>query len=253
MIQRFGIWLGVGVGLLFFVAAGAWAFREFKATQILTRRASGGNDTWDAYYAVLRYSEDHSGLLPPLDPEPGRLMFERHVMFSEYMMTGRHVSIEYDPDVPVGWKDYDRDPRHRKNPDLIDDYSIWYLGYRVTNEAEGRAFVAGYIQAMLAKVDFGDSLPVPEPWREGLPESLPRLYAKEGTAFAEPSPAVNPEAAMTVVFIEHPGHYLPYTGGWVVYLDGHREFIPYPGRFPMTEEFIGGLRAIDDLGRIFAR
>jgi len=30
--------------------------------------------------------------------------------------------------------------------------------------------------------------------------------------------------------------------GNVLYLDGHVEFVPYPGKFPMTEKFINELR-----------
>lgn len=36
-------------------------------------------------------------------------------------------------------------------------------------------------------------------------------------------------------------------GGHVLYLDGHVEFVPYPGKFPMTKEYIAALRVLDDL------
>lgn len=36
-------------------------------------------------------------------------------------------------------------------------------------------------------------------------------------------------------------------GGHVLYMDGHVEFVPYPGRFPMTQKFIEGLRSLDEL------
>lgn len=34
-------------------------------------------------------------------------------------------------------------------------------------------------------------------------------------------------------------------GGHVLYMDGHLEFVPYPGKFPMTPAFIDGLRSLD--------
>ncbi len=36
-------------------------------------------------------------------------------------------------------------------------------------------------------------------------------------------------------------------GGWVLFMDGHVEWIPFPGRFPMTEEFIKRLREMRNL------
>jgi hypothetical protein len=56
-------------------------------------------------------------------------------------------------------------------------------------------------------------------------------------------------AAQTPVFIERPGHYLPhYSGGCVGYLDGNVEYIDYPGKFPMTKEFIEMLETLDKVG-----
>lgn len=45
------------------------------------------------------------------------------------------------------------------------------------------------------------------------------------------------------VMVERPE--LHGNGGHVLYLDGHVEFLPYPGPFPMTEAFIEGLRSLD--------
>lgn len=36
-------------------------------------------------------------------------------------------------------------------------------------------------------------------------------------------------------------------GGHVLYLDGHFEFVPYPGKFPMVPSFVEGLRSLDAL------
>jgi len=36
-------------------------------------------------------------------------------------------------------------------------------------------------------------------------------------------------------------------GGHILYLDGHVEFVSYPGKFPMTPAFIDGLRSLDTL------
>jgi len=56
----------------------------------------------------------------------------------------------------------------------------------------------------------------------------------------------NPGYPLIPLLIERPE--LHGDGGHVMYLDGHVEFIPYPGKFPMTEEFISSLRELDALG-----
>jgi hypothetical protein len=33
----------------------------------------------------------------------------------------------------------------------------------------------------------------------------------------------------------------------VLFLDGHTEFVPYPGKFPMTKRFIEALESLDAL------
>lgn len=45
------------------------------------------------------------------------------------------------------------------------------------------------------------------------------------------------------IIIERPE--LHGDGGHVLFMDGHVEFVPYPGPFPMTEKFIDGLRSLD--------
>ena len=47
--------------------------------------------------------------------------------------------------------------------------------------------------------------------------------------------------------IERLGNHKP-EGGYVLYLDGHVEFVRYPGKWPMTKTTIGLLRELDALG-----
>jgi len=65
------------------------------------------------------------------------------------------------------------------------------------------------------------------------------------TTIGDPMGAINAQARIPVL-IERPE--LHGGGGHVLYLDGHVEFVPYPGKFPMTEDYIAGLRALDALG-----
>ena len=45
--------------------------------------------------------------------------------------------------------------------------------------------------------------------------------------------------------IERPG--MHETGASVLFLDGHVEFMRYPGKFPMTEKVIKALESLDNL------
>lgn len=49
--------------------------------------------------------------------------------------------------------------------------------------------------------------------------------------------------AIIPILIERPD--LHGDGGHVLFMDGHVEFVPFPGPFPMTEKFIDGLRSLD--------
>ena len=47
------------------------------------------------------------------------------------------------------------------------------------------------------------------------------------------------------MMIERPG--LQRGGSNVLFMDGRVEFIPYPGKWPMTEKFIKALESLDEL------
>ena len=49
------------------------------------------------------------------------------------------------------------------------------------------------------------------------------------------------------IMIERPGFH--GDGGHVLFMDGHVEFCLYPGKFPMTVDFIEGLQSLDLLDK----
>lgn len=218
--------------------------------RLAARRASGGNDAWELWCACIAYATDHEGRFPPLDKEPGRLMVDRDIMHDDYGVTGKSVIMEYDETAPFCRDAYEKDNHLAENKDLIDDHSWWYLGYQVSNEDEALVFVKAYIKQVAATNYIAPySLPV-DGGQQLSPLQLPPARLAE---MAEPG-HIEPDALSQIpLFIERPGHYEGYSGGWVHYLDGHREYIDYPGRFPMTPRFIGMLRLLDDLGPIFKK
>lgn len=220
----------------------------FQTTKLAARRASGGNDLWEIWRACTYYAEDHEGRLPPLDKEPGRLVFDRHIMHDKYGVTGKTITMEYDENAPFRWEAYKRNPHLLENKDLLDDHSWWYLGYKISNEEEAFLFAKAYIKKAFFKGCIESDLETES--GDGIlsPLQLPLSHLAE---IANAGYIEDATLATIPVFIERPGHYKGYSGGWVNYLDGHREYIDYPGRFPMTPQVIGMLRLLDDLGPIF--
>ena len=234
---------GCALFLLIVLVVGAVGYRALINMSNLARRASGLNDVKGIQLHAELYAKEHNGFWPPYDPEPGRLMFERMVMLLEYGVNYRIVTAEFDQDnYRSHFREYDP-LGYEYNPNFIDDHSFWYLAYRVRNEDEARAFVVGYRHHVNNQLGFDRDLICPG----SNPPVLPRLQDPDLNPNATPSEIA--DAACTVIFIERPGNYEPtYSGGCVGYLDGHVEYIDYPGEFPMTEEMITTLESLDALG-----
>lgn len=239
--------LGRFIGLVIAVVMAAALYRSCDSMRTYARRVSGANDLTELFQFVVHHARMHEGLFPPLDSEPGRLMIERNVMFEEFGVTGRTVTMEYDDNAPYTWRDYEEEPALLKDRNLIDDHSWWYLGYAVKNEQEGRAFLRGYLRHVANGLSFQSNLDTGRLDKDGNPLLLKRLahpYLAKWTKGDSPGADID----ITPVFIERPGFWKNQPGGWVLFLDGHTEFIEYPGRFPMTEEFVRTLILLDELG-----
>lgn len=228
------------VFLVLSLVLGVCAGLKLNQMNKLVRWSSGGNDLCAPMSACLNYTKDHGGEFPPLDPEPGRLMFERKIMHEKYGVTGRTLTMEFDTGAPFRWMDYEKEPALLDDTNLLNDHSWWYIGYVVRSEVEGTAFLRAYLEAVLQGTGFAENLSIP-----GTDRKVPRLHV-----FNEPRDDGSPDSdsANTPVFVERPGHYRGYSGGFVAYLDGHIEYQDYPGPFPMSTGFIGVLQAIDMVG-----
>jgi prepilin-type processing-associated H-X9-DG protein len=144
-------------------------------------------------------------------------------------------------------------------PTLFDDQSYFYLGYAMYNEEMGLAFLDAYRRVVEDCGDFeGRKLPLVAPTRSGGHDSLRRftqLYSLTlDRSVLQIHYGLDKELAFSEipVMVERPGHHKPM-GGHVLYLDGHVEYLRYPGRFPMTKSFIEGLYELDALGRKLLR
>ena len=246
--QRVGLW---GCGCATIIAIVLVEMYAFLAPlQRALFRASGGNDMADMWFACEHYARDHDGMLPPLDKEPGRLMFERNLMHADYGITGKSVTMQYDRNAPASWRDYEDDKTLADNTDFIDDHSWWYLGYEISSDAEGVQFLRAYLSQVLAGGSFDADL---EFQSNDAPQSSVKLHRLVRPSPPDNKPDADSPFGKIPVFVERPGHYKGYSGGWVMYLDGHREYLDYPGCFPMSADFIEVLRVIDEAGSLLKK
>ena len=158
-------------------------------------------------------------------------------------MTGSDNLCEFDADRrkdPAVWDAI------RKQP--FNDWSYVYLGFAIESEEQLLAFAEAYRKHLLeGKLFEGDLAVAPGQGTRG-GDDLLRLRTAESLAKAaggEIDPALIP------VVIEWPENHR-YPGGHVVYLDGHSEYVLYPGKFPMTPACISALRSLDNFApRVF--
>jgi hypothetical protein len=179
------------------------------------------------------YAKEHESLYPPLSPQFGRLIFddnaiERSVYLREYF-------CEFDRD--ISWDMYDK----ISDTTPVNDWSYVYLGYFLENEAQGMAFIKAYRSIISQGGTFAEDLIIEDLQACHGQNVLYRLRKLD--ALPTEAACLKPLANSIPVFIEWPGNHR--RGGHVVYLDGHQEFVEYPGKFPMTREFIKALLAID--------
>ncbi len=149
--------------------------------------------------------------------------------------------------------------------------SYYYLGYAIMDEAHGLALVNAFHDIDLSDIE--PLAPIETSLGEisALREGIERLMVADelNRQQVSKSNTPNPRAAYSRMLnwilpvahahsyakgpsempalIEDPG--LFGNGGHVLYLDGHVEFVPYPGKFPMTRNFIAALESMKDYSR----
>lgn len=233
--------------------------------------------------AALRlYTNDSKGeYFPPLSQMPGRLMFERDAVYPKYLTDAQLLVSPFHPEY-VRLQVQDSDPasliddnsywylgylfaNERSALAWIDEYKttipmgglpqdvneIW-PEYVADLEARDKEIHVRYEEA-LAGYQQGLQ-PDPRSLRM-MSRAYPRLHEihfihtlRSGAERFLITDVGNPAAPAKLqseipVMVERPE--LHGNGGHVLYMDGHVEFVPYPGPFPMTEPFIEGLRSLD--------
>lgn len=187
---------------------------------------------------------------PPLSTVPGRLMWSASSLTSVEPWDRRgHVCPA---DSNSWWKIdgyLDIGGNTPSESFWADDWSYMYLGYLLQDDEDVALFAEAYREHIVKGVPFDD---IPRPNSGVKPRMLYVLrHGAERfvmtTSDMRHRDAAARAASRVPVLIERPGNH-DKPGGHVAYLDGHVEWIDYPGKWPMTRETMRILRRLDALG-----
>jgi prepilin-type processing-associated H-X9-DG protein len=185
--------------------------------------------------------EDKDQLYPPLSSKPGLLMLAPESIVPKYMDPGFFLVC---PTMQVEHK-------LRGYPQVvIDDQCFLYPGYVLTGEADVSGFCAVYKEHIAKGMPFDTDLQVPAGQGNGGGNIIHRLQegAERFTMTGINGPGGSAYwQSMIPVLIERPENHM-LVGGNVLFMDGHVEFIRYPGKWPMTEKTINALKELDAMG-----
>lgn len=220
---------GIAFFLLCILAFGYWRLMVLRET---ARRASCRPYT---LFEVCRYyAEEHEGRYPPLSPRYGQLMLDQNAYpWGEVWLND--CVCDSDPDLP-----HINFHKHTGTTP-VNDWSYFYLGYFLENEVQGMAFIKAYQDTIQAEGNFESDLVVDGLHTCHTQNVLYRL--RDPDRLPPEADCLKWLASSIPVIMEWPGHHRG--GAHVVYLDGHQEFVAYPGKFPMTQQFIEALQLID--------
>jgi prepilin-type processing-associated H-X9-DG protein len=201
--------------------------------------------------ALSRFAKEHRDIFPRVSDIKGNFIFAGKLLYPEYV---RDIEIlacpgdtGYDKEQSFRLKNNVRHPDSRigeLHPDCITCESYIYLGWMLTSEKEGLAAIDAYIS--ISSNEHNNSLIVPDGYGNlngnvirRLTLGVDRFLISDSNAVLHGKPS--PASEIPVIW-EWPSNH--GKGGNVLYLDGHVEFVPYPGKFPMTKPFIEALKEI---------
>lgn len=219
----------LAAGGAFGIARSVWDFDGFYARQAATK-ASCQNNLKQLGLTLKMYANESRGeIFPALTSTPGNIMFRKDQVYPRYL-DNDEVMVCPGPIKEVA-------------EDTFNDDFYVYTGYLIRNEQDLDAFAAGYTAELADGADFSTDLPVQTSYgntlyriREGIERFLITDINNAGASAQVQS--------TTPVLWEWPDNHMEGAGGNVLYMDGHVEWVPYPGKFPMTEHALTTLAAL---------
>jgi len=242
-----------GYGLLFadglvllFVIVMVYSGLQTSRRNRVPPRSCQNNLKQHSLVQMMWVKEHKDHIFPALFPEPGRICYARDYI-EEYLTD---FSIMYCPEA----KAIVEALREVRDPAvLLDDHSYFYLSHAVLNDQEMAAFADAYRKAVvLDPKALNEDFFVPVGSGNNGGDRLLRLRGKMERLLAGRRGSSTDKSGEQVlsrvpVLIERLGNHKD-PGGHVLYLDGHVEFVPYPGPFPMTKETVALLESLDAMG-----
>ncbi|MBL7646872.1 MAG: hypothetical protein JNK74_11855 [Candidatus Hydrogenedentes bacterium] len=182
-----------------------------------------------ANWAIREYQDNSSGeKYPTLSNVPGTLMFGDAAAIAEFDST----FLQYTSPVQTFMCPA---PLREAPASLYDDTYYGYTGFILRNDQDVEAFAGAYaaqisaggnfdVNYLMAASSYGDRI---YRMREGVERFLITDINNAGASQAITS-------TIPVIW-DWPNNHGEGWGGNVLYMDGHVEWVEYPGKFPMTE------------------
>jgi prepilin-type processing-associated H-X9-DG protein len=181
---------------------------------------------------IKMYANEHKDMFPPYPAEVGEFTMDKDEVYPEYVTdTSVFVCPARGSEAPP--------------QGVITDESYWYLGYALPSAEVAKVFFDLYPSIddpLLLREDFEFPNKIPGTNQSGifrLREGIERFFI---TDINDPAASMKAQATIPVM-IEKPDNH-GGKGGNVLFMDGHVEFIEYPGKYPMTKEVIGALKKL---------
>ncbi len=222
------------------------------------RRHSCANNLkqWGLVYKM--FSGESKGMYyPELSPEAGRLMFALgenrgpKSVYPEYLTDPTIIVCPKDPVFKkikgLEWNTLEVE----KLAELLNDRWYLYLGYVLRSDEEVTAFAKAYRKRVAEGKRFDEDLKVAPGEGNYGTDTLYQLREEIGSVLTN-TPTVDEPLERSLMseiplMIERIENNHDPKGGHVLYMDGHVEFLPYPGKWPMTETTI---RTLEELANM---
>lgn len=210
----------------------------FARESSAARRASCQNNLKQIGFEIRGFADRNAGVWPALDPRPGHLMFAKEEIYLDPAILVCHA----DRKAAAMLKDIE--PRPANVAHFLEGSGYWYLGYALPTEEDGMAFVEAYMELSKAGKGLPKALDLVSPRGLILPalkDGIEQAYVQDSS---DPATIARAQAAIPVI-VERPSAH--EGGANVLYMDGHVEFVKYPGKYPMSERFVKALESIQEL------
>ena len=176
--------------------------------------------------SVKMFTNYYNGYYPQLTTAPTTLMFTESPIYPHYLDDLRRLNCP-------GSAEAGHAPE-------AGDHSYFYTGYLLVDDDDVATFALAHAAELSGEGDFSGNLSYGGETLYRLREGVERFLI---TDINDPASGAVPQSQIPVL-IEWPDNHGTIRGGNVAYMDGHTEWLDYPGEFPMTEASMGVFTAL---------